>query len=431
MSVFAERRRRLLETLEGVAVFFAAPSAIRNNDVLHEYRQDSDLFYLTGFREPEAVLVLAPAHPKHKQILFVRPRDAEHEVWDGARAGVEGAVSTFGADIAHPIGELAARLPDYVAGNQRLYHRLGKERSADDLVLAAIAKVRGRGRSPEQWPTAIVDPATVLHEMRARKGDEEIAAMRRAAEITRDAHVGAMRLGRPGRYEYELEASIREAFRRNGSERLAYPPIVGSGPNAIVLHYRANDRRIGEGELVLVDAGCELDYYACDVTRTFPASGTFSRPQREIYEVVLAAQRAAIEAVRPGATVDDIHAVAIRRIVTGLVGLGLLRGEVDALVASKAYRSFYMHRTSHFIGMDVHDVGLYYTGGKPRPLEEGMTLTVEPGVYVRPDEASVPEAYRGLGVRIEDCVLVTPDGCRVLTEDIPREAAEVERACRA
>ncbi len=434
MDEFAARRRRLLEAIEGaqgVAVFFSAPPTIRNNDVLHEYRQDSDFFYLTGFREPEAVLVLAPRHPTHKQILFVRPRDAEKEAWDGPRVGVEGAVSMLGADQAHPIAELAARLPAYLTGHHRLYHRLGKDRRADDLLLDAIARIRGRGRAPEVWPTEIVDTATVLHEMRARKSAQEIARMRRAAEITRDGHLAAMRLAAPGRHEYEIEASIREVFRRNGAERLAYPPIVGSGPNATVVHYRANSRRMEDGDLVLVDAGCEHDYYASDVTRTFPVSGTFSAPQRRIYEIVLDAQSAAVDAVERGATVDAIHAVALRRTVEGLVGLGLLQGEVDALIESKAYRPFFVHRTSHWLGMDVHDVGLYYLGGEPRPLEEGMVLTVEPGVYIRADEASVPEEYRGIGIRIEDDVLVTEAGRRVLTEDIPRSVADVERACRA
>jgi Xaa-Pro aminopeptidase len=431
MDLFAGRRRRLLEALQGAAIFFSAPPTIRNNDVLNEYRQDSDFFYLTGFREPEAVLLLAPAHPKHKQILFLRPRDAEKEAWDGPRAGVEGAVSLLGADVAHPIGELTKRLPEYLAGNQRLYHRLGKERGADELVLDAIARLRGRGRSPEIWPTEIVDPATVLHEMRAIKSAEEIARMQRAAEITRDAHVGAMRLAAPGRHEYEIEALIRETFRRNGAERLAYPPIVGSGPNATVIHYRANNRRIEEGDLVLIDAGCEHEYYASDVTRTFPAGGTFSRPQRAIYEIVLDAQTAAIEAVKPGATLEAIHDAAIGQVVSGLVDLGLLQGEVDELIGSKAHRKLYVHRTSHWLGMDVHDVGLYYSGGKPRPLEEGMVLTVEPGLYLRGDDSTLPEEYRGIGVRIEDDVLVTRGGARVLTADIPKTVDDVERACRA
>ncbi|MFO0758372.1 MAG: aminopeptidase P N-terminal domain-containing protein [Byssovorax sp.] len=432
MEPFLARRRRLLEAIDGAAIFFAAPWALRTNDVRHEYRQDSDLFYLTGFREPEAVLVLAPKHADHKQILFVRPRDPENAVWDGPRAGVEGAVERFGADIAHPIGELAARLPEYLRGHQRLYHALGKSRSADDRVIEAIARVRGKGRSASIWPTEIVDPAVVLHEMRARKSNDELFRMRRAAEITRDAHLAAMAAAAPGRHEYEVEAEIRRVCRQRGAERLAYPPIVGSGPNALVLHYRDNNRKIEDGELVLIDAAAEHDYYACDVTRTFPANGAFSPAQRELYEVVLEAEQAAIEAIKPGATIDGIHAIAVRQVVAGLVRLGLLEGEVDALVESRAYRKLYMHRTSHYLGMDVHDVGLYYgANGKPRPLEEGMVLTVEPGIYVAADDASAPARFRGLGVRIEDDVVVTAEGFRELTSDIPREAAEVERACRA
>jgi Xaa-Pro aminopeptidase len=427
MDLFAERRQRLLGSLGGVAVFFAAPVALRNGDVEHEYRQDSDFFYLTGFDERQSVLVLSPRHPQHKAVLFVRPRSADGEVWDGARAGVEGAAARPGIDAAYPIGELAQRLPEMLLDNTRLYHRLGQDRAADEIVIEAVRKARGRGRSPRAWPTEIVDPAPILGEMRLHKDEHEIARMRRAAEITRDAHLAAMRLAAPGRWEYELEAAFRETCRRRGAERLCYLPIVGSGPNACVLHYRANRRCIEDGDLVLVDAGCELEYYGSDVTRTFPANGTFSAPQRAIYEIVLEAQRAAVEAVKPGATVDGIHEVAASVIARGLAKLGLTPADPKA---EPGYRKFYMHRTSHWLGMDVHDAGLYYLDGQPRPLAPGMVLTVEPGIYIGSSDDSVPAEYRGIGVRIEDDVLVTPDGHHELTHDIPRDVAEIERACR-
>jgi Xaa-Pro aminopeptidase len=431
MQPFAERRRRLLDRISGVAIFPSAPVSLRNSDVEYDYRQDSDLFYLTGFSEPESVLVLSSVHKKHKQVMFVQTKDPERELWDGERAGVEDAVSRFGMDAAFPIGEFETRLPELLSDAPRLHYKLGKDRRFDDQVLSGIGRVRGRGRTPHTWPTEIVDPAVLLHEMRARKAEDEIARMRRAAEITRDAHVGAMRLAAPGKHEYELEAHIREVFRRSGSERTAYLPIVGSGPNATVLHYRANKRRIEDGELVLIDAGCEFEYYASDVTRTFPVSGSFSAPQRHIYEIVLEAQLAAIEAVKPGATLEGVHDAAVRVIVKGLIRLSLLSGTVEKNIEDQTYRRFYMHRTSHWLGMDVHDVGPYFVGGKPRKLEVGMALTVEPGIYIRPGDDKAPAEYRGIGVRIEDDVIVTATGRRELTSDIPKTARDVERACEA
>ena len=430
MEPHSSRRRALAARLDGAALVPAAPVAIRNNDVEHEYRQDSDLHWLTGFVEPESVLLVVPNHPEHRTVLFLRPRDPEREAWDGPRVGVEGAVRELGVDAAFPIGELAERLPGYLARPERLYHRLGRERALDDLVLGAIDKTRARGRSVHAWPTAIVDPSVVLHELRLVKSEDEIALMRRAAEITRDAHLAVMRLAGPGRFEYELDAAIRETFRRSGCERAAYGSIVGSGPNATVLHYRKNARRMQAGELVLVDAGCENQYYAADVTRTFPVSGVFSPAQRRVYELVLEAERACVDAVAPGATVDGIHAIAVRTLVEGLVRLGVLEGDPGALVDAQAHKPWFMHRTSHWLGMDVHDVGAYYVGGAPRALAPGMVLTVEPGLYFSPDDARVPAELRGIGVRIEDDVLVTAEGRRELTADIPRSIDDVERACR-
>jgi Xaa-Pro aminopeptidase len=334
-------------------------------------------------------------------------------------------------DAAYSIRDLREKLPDLLKGSARLYYRLGRDRRFDDRVLEAIGRVRGRGRTPNIWPSEIVEPAGVLHAMRAIKGESEIAQMRRAAEITRDAHLAAMSLTRPGMFEFEIEARVREVFRKNGSERPAYLPIVGSGPNATIIHYRANKRRVEEGDLVLLDAGCELDLYASDVTRTFPASGVFSAAQRKIYDIVLEAQLTAIEAVKPGATLEEIHAAAARVIAGGLLKLGLLEGSLEKILEDQSSRPFFMHRTSHWLGMDVHDVGAYFVGGKPRPLEPGMVLTVEPGIYIRADNDKVPSEYRGIGVRIEDDILVTEAGSRDLTADIPKQPGDVERACRA
>lgn len=430
MSPFAERRRRLLERFQGVMVLPSAPVAIRNNDVEHEYRQDSDLHYTTGLDEPESVLVLSTVHPEHRVVLFVRPRDPERAIWDGERAGLEGAIARHGADAAYSIDQLGAKLPEYLTGASRLHYRLGRDRAMDDRLLEALDRARGRGRSPQPWPTEIVDPAVVLHEMRLLKDDGEIERMARAAAITRDAHLGAMRLAAPGRHEYEIEALLRQVFRQSGAERPAYGPIVGSGPNATVLHYRANARRLEDGDLLLVDAGCEYDYYASDVTRTFPVSGSFSGPQRVVYEIVLAAQLAAIAAVRPGSSVDHVHEVTVGAIVDGLLSAKLLRGDRAELIASQGYRPFFMHRTSHWLGMDVHDVGGYYVAGRPRAFEPGMVLTVEPGIYIPATSDRVPPEYRGIGVRIEDDILVTAEGHRDLTADIPKAVDDVERACR-
>lgn len=434
MDAFQARRAEVLSRIgagpPALMVLPATPTSIRNNDVEHEHRQDSDLYYLSGFVEPESVLVLSTAHPDHRFVLFVRPRDPEREQWDGDRAGVDGAKSAFGADAAFPIADLATELPKYMAGCDRLYYRLGRDRPMDDRVLAAIATARGRGRTPDPWPTEIVDPSVVLHEMRLIKSDGEVASMRKAAAITAEAHLGAMALAAPGRYEYEIEALMIDVFRRRGAERVAYLPIVGSGPNATTLHYRQNNRQMRPGELLLIDAGCEYDYYASDVTRTFPVDGRFTEAQRKVYEVVLDAQLAAIEAVRPGATIEDVHAVTVRRLVTGMCEIGLLSGEVDKLIEDQSYRKYYMHRTSHWLGMDVHDVGAYFERQKPRSLAPGMVLTVEPGLYVSERDEACPPEYRGIGVRIEDDVLVTASGRESLTAEIPKTIADVERACQ-
>ncbi len=412
-----------------VAVIPSAPVFVRNNDVEHEYRQDSDFFYLTGFDEPESVVVLDAR--ERKTTFFVRPRDKDREIWDGPRAGVDGVKQEYGADEAFVIAELADKLPDLLQNRRRLHYRIGHDRRFDERLLAAVDRVRARSRTGVFPPTEIVDPGVILHEMRLRKSPEELEAMRAAARITREAHEGAMARARPGMREYEVEALLLDTFRKHGSERPAYGSIVGSGPNACVLHYRKNDRRIEPGDLLLIDAGCEYGYYASDVTRTFPVGKGFSREQQAIYELVLQAQLESIAASTTGATLDAIHARSVEVVTRGLVALGLLSGEVEKLIESGAYKRFFMHRTSHWLGMDVHDVGAYFVEGKPRPLEAGMVLTVEPGIYVAPDEPSVAPEWRGIGVRIEDDVLVTRSGPEVLTAGIPKTVEEVKRACAA
>jgi Xaa-Pro aminopeptidase len=430
MSEFAARRKRLLEAIgDGVALFPSAPLALRNSDIEHPYRQDSDLHYLTGFDEPECALLLTAHHEEHQVVLFVRPRKREREIWDGPRAGVEGAVEAFGADAAFPIEELGQKLPDYLGNVKRLHYRLAQNDQVDAKLFECLNQLRRAGRRGITAPETIVDTSVHLHEMRMRKSEGELVIMREGAAITREAHLRAMALARPGHHEYEIDAEILRVFRSHGSERPAYESIVGSGPNATILHYRAGNRVLSDGELVLIDAGCEHGYYASDVTRTFPVNGKFSGEQRSVYEVVLRAQKASIEAIKPGVTLDEIHEGAVRSITEGLVEIGLLKGDVDSLIAEKKHEAFYMHRTSHWLGMDVHDVGRYYVDGKPRPLEPGFVLTIEPGIYVATDAEGVDERWRGLGVRIEDDVLVTELGHEVLTQGIPKEIDEVEAAC--
>jgi Xaa-Pro aminopeptidase len=427
-SEFKERRERVLAAIHpGVLVIPSAPLAIRNNDVEHEYRQDSDFFYLTGFDEPDSVLVLN-SQSEQRFTLFVRARDPEREVWDGARAGVEGAVGEFGADVAFTIGDLALKLPDALQNTDRVFYRLGKNRSFDDTLLAALERVRGRARLGVTCPSSIVDAGTVVHEARLKKSELELSAMQRAIDITRDAHVAAMAQAAPGMFEYEVEAILRGIFRRFGSERPAYSPIVGSGPNATVLHYHKNDRRMQEGDLLLIDAGCEFDYYAADVTRTFPVSGRFSPAQRAIYQLVLDAQLASIDLTRAGRTFDDVHGASVEVITRGLCQLGIIEGPVETAISEQRYKAYFMHKTSHYLGMDVHDVGSYFVAGKPRPLSPGMVITVEPGIYIA-HNAAVADEYRGIGVRIEDDVLVTDASAVVLSDAIPKRVDEIERVC--
>jgi Xaa-Pro aminopeptidase len=425
---FSERRRKVIDAIgSGVLLLPSTPTAIRNNDVEHDFRQDSDLYYLSGFEEPNCALVLSGS-AEQAFTLFVRPRDPEREVWDGARAGVEGAVADFGADAAFPIGDLSAKLPELLKTSSRLFYRLGRDRSFDDIVLRAIDRARFLSRRGGLWPTEIVDPATVVHEMRVLKSEQELMLMRRAIEISGEGHVEAMARSKPGMYEYEVDGLLAACFRRNGSARPAYGSIVGSGPNATVLHYRGNDRRMRDGDLLLIDAGCEYGYYASDITRTFPVNGRFTKEQRALYDIVLEAQLAAIDAVLPGATFESVHDVALRIIARGLHDLGIVREGIEETLAENRYKPYFMHRTGHYLGMDVHDVGAYYRQGAPRPLQPGMVVTVEPGIYVGA-ASEAPEAYRGIGIRIEDDVLVTATGAEVLSQAIPKHTDEIERVC--
>jgi Xaa-Pro aminopeptidase len=430
-EIYAKRRRAFLEEVakrgdDAVCVFPAAPVFTRNNDVEHEYRQDSDLFYLTGFAEPASVLVLDGK--TGASTMFVRPRDPDREIWDGPRWGVDGAKEHFGATEAFTIDKLADELPKLFQDKKRLYYRLGVNRAMDDKVLEAIDRTRARAKLGVAWPVEIIDPGTIIHEMRLYKSREDLDAMRKAADITAQAHLRAMNEVKPGMREYEVEAMILETFRKGGSERPAYGSIVGSGANATILHYRQNNKTMEKGELLLIDAGCEYDYYASDVTRTFPVGGRFSREQQAIYELVLEAQEAGIDKTRKGSTLEQIHQTCVDVITKGLVRLGLLTGDVEQLKKDEAYKPFFMHKTSHWLGMDVHDVGNYYVGGKVRELEAGMVLTVEPGIYIGKDYDKVAPEWRGIGVRIEDDILVTDGDPENLTRAIPKAVSDVARA---
>lgn len=428
-AVYGKRREAFLKTVAAkgddfVCVFPAAPVFTRNNDVEHEYRQDSDLFYLTGFSEPSTVLVMDAS----ATTMFVRNRDPEREIWDGPRWGVDGAKEHFGATEAHVIDKLVEELPKLFQNKKRLYYRLGVNRAMDDKILEAIDKTRARAKLGISWPVEIIDPGTVLHEMRLFKSQDDIDTMRKAADITAQAHLRAMHDAKPGMREYEIEAMILETFRAHGSERPAYGSIVGSGANATILHYRQNNKPMEKGELLLIDAGCEYDYYAADVTRTFPVGSGFNKEQQAIYELVLEAQEAGIDKTRKGSTLEQIHLTCVDVITKGLVRLGLLQGDVEQLIKDEAYKPFFMHKTSHWLGMDVHDVGNYYVGGKARPLEPGMVLTVEPGIYIGKDYDKVPPEWRGIGVRIEDDILVTDGDPDNLTAAIPKTIPEMARA---
>lgn len=428
-EVFKQRREAFIDSMgQGVAIFGGAAEFLRNGDVEHEYRQASDFFYLTGFREPQSVLVLSTVHAEHRAIMFVRPRDPERETWDGRRAGLEGVVAQFGADVAYDIAELESVLPTYLQGADRLFYHLNDGTGFDAKVLGALQKARNEDRRKGKGtPTQFIDTDPILHQSRLLKSGDEVELMRRAAAISVEAHKAAMLRAAPGVYEFEVEAELLRVFRENGSERPAYGSIVGSADNATILHYRENNRKMVDGDLLLIDAGCEYEYYASDITRTFPVNGRFSPAQADIYDVVLDAQKRAIDVCRPGSSFLKPHEVAVQALTEGLVRLGILTGKIEQLISDEAYKPYYMHKTGHWLGMDVHDVGSYIVEGASRALEPGMVLTVEPGLYIAQD-ADVDAKYRGIGIRIEDDILITPTGNENLTDKAPRERAEVE-AC--
>ena len=468
---FIERRRRFAEAIgDALAIIPAAQEVPRNADTHYEFRQDSDFFFLTGFEEPDAVAVFNPAHAKERYVLFVRPRDREMEIWNGRRAGVEGAIAHYGADAAYTIDQVDQKLREYVVDRPALVYRLGNPAfdARVTRLLEHARSVRARLRSA---PARVDDVTAILNEQRLRRSPEELARQRRACEITREAHTEAMRFARPGMHEYEVQAALEYVFRAGGSPRNGYPSIVASGPNACILHYNENRRRMADGDLLLIDAACEWGYFSADITRTFPVNGRFTPPQRAIYELVLRAQMAAIAAVKPGVPYETIHVTARRVLTEGLVDLKLLpRSAADSL-AMHHYREFYMHGTGHWLGMDVHDVGDYKPAGRSRTLEPGMVFTVEPGLYIDPERESItlhlleysederaerrmklglaaakqiedeerakarkiehpiPREFRGIGVRIEDDIVVTAAGHEVLTAGTPKTVEEVERTC--
>lgn len=425
---YARRRAALMARMEpgSIAILPAAPLQLRNSDVEHTYRQDSDFQYLSGFPEPEAVLVLIPGRDEGQYILFCRDRDPERELWDGRRAGQDGAVRDHGADDAFSIRAIDELLPSLMENRRRVYYAVGQQDSFDQQVMGWVNRVRAKVRQGVTAPSEFVALAPLLHPLRLRKSEAELAVMRYAAQVSARAHVRAMQASRAGLYEYHLEAELDYEFRKGGARLPAYGSIVAAGRNACILHYRENDAPLNDGDLVLIDAGCEIDCYASDITRTFPVSGRFTSEQKAIYELVLKANLEAFRHIAPGKRWNDAHEATVRVITAGLVELGLLQGEVDALIEREAYKPFYMHRAGHWLGMDVHDVGDYKVNGVWRELEPGMCMTVEPGIYIAPDNEQVEPRWRGIGVRIEDDVVVTASGCEILTGDVPKSVAEIE-----
>jgi Xaa-Pro aminopeptidase len=423
---FRKRREQLMRMVGkgGIAILPSAPVRIRSRDVEYRYRQDSDFFYLTGFAEPDAVAVLAPGRASGEFVLFCRERDPDKELWDGSRAGPDGATGAYGADDAFPIDDIDDIIPGLIESCTRVYYTMGAYTDFDARIAEWINSLRSRGSKGVHTPQEFVALDHLLHDMRLFKSRAEISAMRRAARVAVQAHERAMQTVRPGMFEYEVEAEFRHEFRRNNAWA-SYNPIVGGGRNSCTLHYVENAARLAEGDLLLIDAGCELDYYASDVTRTFPVSGRFSPAQRAVYEVVLEAQLAAIDMARVGNHWNDPHDAAVTVITRGLKKLGLLDGSLKRLIADGAYQQYFMHRTGHWLGMDVHDVGDYKVGDQWRELEPGMVMTVEPGIYL-PGGSKVPARFHNIGIRIEDDVLVTPSGPDVLSRALVKEPDAIE-----
>ena len=427
----ARRRRQLMKTMGkgAIAILPAAPERQRNGDVHYHYRPDSDFHYLTGFNEPEAVAVLVPGREQAEFILFVRDRDPARETWDGRRAGPEGAVREFGADDAFPIGDIDDILPGLIERCDRVYYSMGQFADFDQRVFGWVNGLKGQSKNGIHSPQEFVALDHALHDMRLYKSRAEAAVMRQSARIAVGAHVRAMRVTRPGMTEYQVMAELLHEFHRHGAD-ISYHPIVGGGANGCILHYHENADVLQDGELLLIDAGCEYGLYASDITRTFPVNGRFTPEQKAIYEVVLDAQEAALAVIGPGRHWNEAHDSAVRAITQGLVRLGLLKGRVPTLIKEEAYKKFYMHRTGHWLGMDVHDVGEYKVGTEWRVLEPGMAFTIEPGLYIAPGSKGVADKWQGIGIRIEDDVLVTASGNELLTAGLPRTPAEIERVMK-
>lgn len=428
---FVRRRKRLMQMMgkASVAILPAAPSRIRNRDAEYAYRQDSDFHYLSGFNEPEAVLVLIPKRKHGEVILFCRERDPEMETWHGRRAGLEGAIEHYGVDDAFPITDIDDILPGLLESSERVFYAMGSDTAFDQRVTGWVNRLKEQSRAGVHTPGEFVALDHLLHDMRLYKSRAEISAMRKAAKVSAQAHIRAMQQCQPGKMEFEIEAEFQHHFKQHNFDN-AYTPIVGGGENGCILHYTENNAELKDGDLLLIDAGAENENYAADITRTFPVNGTFNTEQKALYQLVLDSQLAAIAKIQPGNHWNDPHEAAVRVLTKGLVKLGLLKGNLRTLIKEEAYRVFYMHRTGHWLGLDVHDVGDYKVGDAWRELEPGMVLTIEPGLYIAPGtkvgKRSVAKKWQGIGIRIEDDVLVTKDGCEVLSKDAPKSIADIE-----
>ncbi|MGR8980332.1 MAG: Xaa-Pro aminopeptidase [Gammaproteobacteria bacterium] len=432
-SEFNKRRKQLMQRIGkgNIALIGSAMSRIRNRDVHYPFRQDSDFYYLTGFNEPDSLAVFIPGREQGEYILFCREFDETKALWEGAHAGLEGATTHYEADDSFPIDDLDEILPGMLENKSKVFYPMGRNSDLDHSLLEWINHIRSQSRSGVAAPGELVSLDHILHEMRLFKSAEELKLIRRAAEVSAQGHIKAMQKCKPGMYEYQVEAVLHYHFMHEGLRELAYPSIVAGGKNACVLHYTHNSDKLKNGDLLLIDAGAECDHYAADITRTFPVSGRFTEPQRQLYQLVLDAQLAAIEQVRPGVPWNLAHETAVDVLTTGLVSLGILKGQVKKLIKDEKYKQFFMHRIGHWLGMDVHDVGDYKVDGEWRLLEAGMLLTIEPGLYIPADCQTVEEKWRGIGIRIEDDILVTENGSRCLTASVPKTIDEIEALMRA
>ena len=421
------KRKAFMQTIKGgVAIFPSAVPAMRTHSTDYRYRQDANFYYLTGFEEPGAVCVIAPDHPEHQYVLFVRPRAPEQEVWAGKRAGVEGAKAHFDADEAYPIEEFDGKISEYVGKADRLYYGFGADEAFNQKMVELLKRYRRHRLREGTGPAVLIDPVEILGEMRLIKDDTELGRIRKAVDISVEAHIAAMQAVRPGMYEYELEALIDSIYRTNGGTGPTFLTIVANGENSTTLHYTANDCQIQDGDLVLIDAGCEYKYYSGDITRTFPANGVFTDVQREVYQLVLDVQVALIEGIRPGVSIGEPFQKAIEMLTDAMLKLGLLVGDKEELIKEEKYKKFYMHRIGHMLGVEVHDMAKIREGEAYKTFQPGMVMTIEPGLYIAPDSEDVPPEYLGIGVRIEDNILVTESGCEVLTAAVPKTIDGIE-----